>query len=334
MATPKDDRRITPETISFRQVARIAGWTDLPPFMIGFEHSACSRRFPILIAPNRRHAQLLCDALNERYANQPMMPRFGWLPENDFPAHLSVNIATSIRQAQTGTLQGEAATAIHSIAKVANAVDETIADSIGPEIVSCDGAQPGRFYVFVRLFPGLLASSPWKDWVVLPDGDVEAVILSDARKWARQNWDKVVTIIQEQSRLRMGTPPRRDDEELEAVERLLAEALGRTRPDVACTVATQVMQDETTPLAGRTVGEIATFLDVTEKTVREYLEMAGLPRGERGKRALKYTPHQQLELVNHILATRCVGSTRERAEALKASLEQGSKAAEMHGKGT
>ncbi len=103
MATHEDVRRITPDTISFRQVARIAGWTCLLPFMIGFEDSVCSRRFPIGIAPDRRHAQLLCDSLNERYANQPVMPRFGWLPENDFPAHESVNIEASIRQAQNGT---------------------------------------------------------------------------------------------------------------------------------------------------------------------------------------------------------------------------------------
>lgn len=225
MATHKDGRRITPETISFRQVARIAGWTSQPPFMIGFEDSVCSRRFPILIAPSRRHAQLLCDSLNDRYANQVMMPRFGWLPENDLPAHESVNIATSIRQARTGKLRGEAATAIHSIAKEAKAVDATVADLVGPDIVSCDGPQPDRFYVFVRLFPGLLMSSPWKEWVVLPDRDVESVMLSDARKWARENWDQVVAVFQKQSRLRMGAPSRREDEESEAVERLMAEAL-------------------------------------------------------------------------------------------------------------
>jgi hypothetical protein len=170
---------------------------------------------------------LLCDSLNDRYKNQPMMPRFGWLSTNDFPAHESVNLETSIRQAQTGQLRGKAATDIHSIAKEAAAVDETVADSVGPDIMSCDGPQPGCFYVSVRLFPGLLVSSPWKDWVVLPDEDVETVILSDARKWARENWDKVVTVVQKQSMLRMGTPPRREDEESEAVERLLAEALDR-----------------------------------------------------------------------------------------------------------
>lgn len=227
MATPIDDQGITPETISFRQVARIAGWSDQPLFMIGFEHSVCSRRFPIAIAPSQRHAQLLGDSLSDRYANQPMMPRFGWLPENDFPAHKSVNIKTSIRQAQTGKLHGEAAADIHSIAKEAEAVNETIADSVAPDIVSCDGPQPGRFYVFVRLFPGLLASSPWKAWVVLPDGDVDSVMLSDARKWARENWNTVVAVVQIQSRMRMGTPPHREDEESEAVERLLAEMLDR-----------------------------------------------------------------------------------------------------------
>lgn len=227
MATPIDDQGITPETISFRQVARIAGWSDQPLFMIGFEHSVCSRRFPIAIAPSQRHAQLLGDSLNDRYANKPMMPRFGWLPENDFPAHKSVNIKTSIGQAQTGKLHGEAAADIHSIAKEAEAVNETIADSVGPDIVSCDGPQPGRFYVFVRLFPGLLVSSPWKEWVVLPDGDVDAAMLSDARKWARENWDQVVAKVQKQSRLRMGTPPCREDEESEDVERQLAEMLDR-----------------------------------------------------------------------------------------------------------
>ena len=244
MATPKDARRITPDTISFRQVARIAGWTNKPPSLIGFEHSVCSLRFPILIAPGHRHAQLLCDSLNDRYANQPMLPRFGWLPENDFPAHKSVNFAASIRQAQTGTLHGEAATAIHSIAKEAEAVNETIADSVGPDIVSCDGAQPGRFYVFVRLFPGLAVSSPWKDWVALPDEDVDAAMLSDARNWAQENWCKVDAVFQKQSRLRMGTPPRREDEESEAVERLLAEELDRANRQMVKAKPTAETKDE------------------------------------------------------------------------------------------
>jgi len=156
-----------------------------------------------------------------------MMPRFGWLPENDFPAQESVNIAASIRQAQTGKLRGDAATDLHSIARQAEAVNETVANLVGPEIVSCDGAQPGRFFVFVRLFPGLLASSPWKKWVVLPDGDVESVMLSDGRKWARENWGRVVAKVQKQSRSRMGTPPRREDEESEAIERLRVEMLDR-----------------------------------------------------------------------------------------------------------
>ncbi len=226
-----DVRRITPETISFRQVARIAGWADLPPVMIGFEHSVCSRRFPIRIAPNQRLANLLCDSLNDRYRNQPMMPRFGWLPENAFPAHESINIETSIRQAQTGNLQGEAATAIHSITKETEAVYETVAGWVGPDIISSDEPHAGQFYVFVRLFPGLRVSSPWQKWMGESDQDVESVMLSDAQKWAQDNWGQIVKIMQKQSRLRMGTPPRREDDELEAVERLLAEAATRAELD-------------------------------------------------------------------------------------------------------
>jgi hypothetical protein len=52
-------------------------------------------------------------------------------------------------------------------------------------------------------------------------------MLSDARKWAGENWSKVVAVLQKQSSLRMGTPPRRNDEESEAVERQLAEMLDR-----------------------------------------------------------------------------------------------------------
>jgi hypothetical protein len=276
MAMPKDDQGITPETISFRQVARIAGWTDKPPWLIGFEHSVCSCRFPIGIAPSRRHAQLLCDSLNDRYTNQPMMPRFGWLPENDFPAQESVNIATSIRQAQTGQLRGEAATDIHSIAQEAAAVDETVADSVGPDIMSCDGPQPGRLYVFVRLFPGLLVSSPWKDWVVLPDGDVESVMLSDARKWAGENWSKVVAVVQKQSRLRMGTPPRREDEESEAVERLLAEALDRAdrqtiKAELAADTSGEVGQDAPEETTSKTKTPTKTKRSTQKGEAREKL---------------------------------------------------------------
>lgn len=261
MATPKDSRRITPETISFGQVARIAGWTDQPLSLIGFEHSVCSRRYPIGIAPSRRHAQLLCDSLNDRYANVPMMPRFGWLPENEIPAHKSVNFKTSIRQARSGKLRGEAATAIHSIAKEVEAVDETVAALELPDIVTCDGPQPGCFYVFVRLFPGLLASSPWKEWVVLSDGDIDSAMLSDARKWARENWNTVVAVVQKQSRMRMGTPPHRDDGELEAVERLLVEAQSRAKQNaINAMAATDPKVETSTPQAGTSADKFA-YLD-------------------------------------------------------------------------
>lgn len=271
-------RKITPETISFRQVARIADWTDQPPWMIGFEKSICSRRFPILVAPNRQYAQLLCDALNDRYSNQLMLPRFGWLPESNFPGHERVNLRTTLRQALTGKLRGDASADLHAIAKEAETVGEVVVVLAGPEIVTSDAAQHGQFFVFVRLFPGLRTLSPWNDWVVLPDQDVESAMLSDARKWAKDNWDKVVAVIQKQSKLRMVTPLQREDEESEAVEQLLADIRANQ----------QVMHSRVTP-AGENAqmkgSELPDQFETLLETVKQ--RMGWLPENTESEAELK-----------------------------------------------
>ena len=232
-------RKITPVTISFRQVARIARWTDQPPWMIGFEESICSRRFPIIVAPNRQHAQLLCDALNDRYSNQLMLPRFGWLPESDFSSHTKINLDTSIQQAQVGKLHGKAAAALHSLSTEVEAVNKTVTDSLCPDVLTIDARQYGRFFVFVRMFPGLRTSSPWKDWVILPDQEVETTMLEDARKWSKENWGKIIKVIQKQSRLRITTPLHREKDELKAVEQLLTDVLVKQKTIQDCKQSTE-----------------------------------------------------------------------------------------------
>jgi hypothetical protein len=102
-----------PFPLTFPQIARIAGWTYRECF-----DAWASRRFPILAVANKQEAVAVCGGLNHRHRQNPHpdSPRFGWLAANGFPPHEQLDIGVRIREAQSQSLHGEAAAAIHSLA--------------------------------------------------------------------------------------------------------------------------------------------------------------------------------------------------------------------------
>jgi hypothetical protein len=94
----------------FARIARMAGWADHDRNSIGIEDGCwATRRYPVLIAANKREAIAVCDGLNHRHRKHrnPDATRFGWLPASAFPPAEQLEIAASIREAQTGRLRAE-----------------------------------------------------------------------------------------------------------------------------------------------------------------------------------------------------------------------------------
>jgi hypothetical protein len=170
------------QQFSFSQIAGMAGWGS---------SQNVSRRFPLLVVHDSKHAEDLCGALNLRLARARPSTRCGWLTANDFSDHERLDIETTISQVLEATLTEQFAEDVHTIARDALDVYETILAKITEHDFHTQMDTSEKCYVFVRFFPELRDPCPFVKWVVVPDDKLHAAMDATAQEWACENAEKI-----------------------------------------------------------------------------------------------------------------------------------------------
>ena len=171
------------QQFSFSQIAGMAGWGS---------RQVVSRRFPLLMTHNSKHAEDLCGALNLRLARAHPSARCGWLSANDFSDHERLDIETTISQVLEATLTEQFAEDVHTVASDALDLYETILAKIAEhDFHTLQMVTSEKCYVFVRFFPELRDPCPMVKWVVVPDDKLHAAMDATAQDWACENAEKI-----------------------------------------------------------------------------------------------------------------------------------------------